>query len=623
MKIPLLPSLLVLTLGTGPSLAAQEETAAAEPQPAAQEAPAQQADSQFGEPLIVNGERIPDLEIMRFLVYGPGRNALEARKLEILMEMEVQMRRSAARERMAEERYQKSFDELTEEERKGIDDDFTASLGHLKITREDAKQRIAEQRAEFKERYPTLDPDIETRRAYRSVAWYEDQVFQTMRFDELFFPGHPDNWPEISIEAIHAGSPNYDLVEDYATHWEARAKTAEETGEPMKREEDMMMSILRDYVMSALNSLVETRTSVDGIDPELVMEIEGPGTYAEIPTREVYEEFKDAFTWRDIAEAKRFLALQTAARQELEGLGVLTDRDEYLAEVAKAREELAANMFNWQFIALMGHQFPSEEAYTEHVYLMESFRKLIADQLVRNGDGSLSPELEANMEYANMVMGLARCLTEVCFVSAFDFPKNEWRPDGFKGALERANALRAEVDAYIDRLHAAEQAKMDAVAKGENYEWPEDLPSFDRFWSDFLDLHSEFWDPPLPMTGHPAPELGRKNKGRFNGEPMTRNDYRRTLGESSYYTYLFNKSTTDHVFLEQEPGSVGGPYIGPWGYYIIYLRSRTAPTNPIDLNSERHFQMMVDDYVRNEFTKFAHQALENAETHGVPDGLGN
>ena len=571
--------------------------------------------SEFGEPLVVNGEHISDLEIMRSLVYGPGRNALEARKLEILMQQEVELRR----ELEAQERFQAGYEDISDEQKQAID----ASFSHLKITRDHAKARIAEQVVDFKERYPTLDPPTETRRAYKTVGWYEDQVFQTMRFDELFFPGHPDDWPELSIEAIHAGSPNFDLIQDYATHYELRAQKAAETGEPIEPEQDMMMSLLRDYVMGAMNSLVDTRSAIDGIDPELVLEIEGLGVYDEIATREVFEEFKHAFTWRDIADAKRFLALQVAARQKLEFLGVLQDRDEFVDQVRVTREQLSSNMFNWDFIALMGHQFPSQEAYTEHIYLLESFKKVIAEDLQRDGNGNISANLEAYLDHAEVVMGLGRCLTEICFVSAFDFPTNEWRGDNFSEAEQHAVALRKEVDAYIDRLLMAEQEKQAAVGRGENYVWPEDLPSFDRYWSDFLDLNSEFWDPPLPMTGKAAPEMGRKNKGRLNGEPMTRNDYKRAIGESSYYYYLYNTSTTDQVFMEQDEGSVGGPYIAPFGYYIVYLRQRVDPTNPLDMKGDRHFTMVVEDYARNEFTKFAHQALLEAEVTGFPDGLGN
>lgn len=349
------------------------------------------------------------------------------------------------------------------------------------------------------------------------------------------------------------------------------------------------------------------------------MTIEGLGLFDEVLTNDVYEEFKHGFTWRDIVEAKRFLALQSAAQQKLESLGALQDRDEYLDQIRETREALAANMFNWQFIALMGHQFPSEEAYTEHVYLLDSFRKTIEEDLILGEGNKLSPALAANMDYANVVMGLGRCLTEVCFVSAFDFPKNEWRAGGFAEAERRAIALRGEVDAYIDRLNTADDEKMKAVAEGKNYEWPEDLISFDQYWSNFLDLNSEFWDPPLPMTGKAPPDMGRKNKGRFQSEAMTRNDYKRSIGESSYYWYLWDTNTTDTVFMEQEETTVGGPYVGAWGYYIIYLRKRQAPTNPLNLSSERHVELMIDDYIRNQFTKFAHQALGEYEVKGLPE----
>lgn len=614
MKTYLTPSFVALALATSGLQASAQDAAA----PAAQET------SEFGEPLIVNGERITDLEIKRFLVYGPGRNALEARKLEILMQQEAELRTYTERERLAEEQHTLTYDELTEDQKAAIDTVVEASLTYKNITMDDVRERLAEQNASFRERYPTLDPDTETERAYKTVKWYEDQVYQTMRFDEMFFSGHPDTWPAISVEAIHAGSPEFDLVADYATHYEFRAEQAAEAGlDAVPREDDMMMSLLRDYVMAALNSLVETRTAVDGIDPELVLEIEGLGLYDEVRTEDAYEEFKHAFTWRDIADAKRFLALQVATRQKLERLEVLRSRDDFMAEVAAAREAMAANMFNWQFIALMGHQFPSEEAYTEHTYLLESFKTLISEEIARDANGQPTAVLQEYLPYANSIMGLARCRTEVCFVSAFDFPKNEWRPDGFDGARERAIALRGEIDGYIDRLIAAEEAKQQAVAAGDNYTWPEDLLPFDQYWSNVLDLHSEFWDPPLPMTGKAPPELGRKNKGRFQGDAMTRNDYKRALGESSYYYYLYDVSSADRVFMEQEVDSVGGPYVAPWGYYIIYLRERRAPSHPLDMNKERHFEMLVEDYTRNAFTEFAHGALLESEISGMPDGLGH
>ncbi len=607
MKILILPTLLLLTLPNLGAAAIQSDGDA----------------SEFGEPLVVNGERVDDLVIKRFLLYGPGRNALEARKLELLMKQEKELRVYEAVERLSDEQYEKAYEDLTAEEKVAVDAAVEAELAYMIVPRELVAERLNKQKADFQARYPTLDPDRETRRAYKTLEWYEDQVYQTMRFDEMFFPGHPDTWPEITIEAVHAGSPQYDLVADYKLHWDMRKEEADKAGTPMRREDDMMMSILRDYVMSALASLVQIKTGVDGLEPEVLMAVEGLGLYDEILTADVWEEFKDAFTWREIAEAKRFLALQLAAKQKLTGLGVLQDRDEFMKMVARSREQLTTNMFNWQFVALMGHQFPSEEAYTDHLHLMQSFRELIKEDVDRTENNQVSPALAEYLESAKIIFGIGRCLTEVCFVSAYDFPNDKWRPEGFAGTEKRADALRGEVDAYIDRLIEIERAKQVAVAAGENFEWPEDVVSFDEFWSGFLDLHSEFWDPPMPVSGHKPPDLGRKNRGRFASEPMTRNDYKRTLGESSYYYYLFNTSVADEVFFNQQPGSVGGPYQASHGYYIVYLRSRQPPTNTLDMLNDRHYQMVADDFVRNRYTEFAHEALREAETSGVPTGLEN
>ena len=83
-------------------------------------------------------------------------------------------------------------------------------------------RRLAAEKASFQERFPTLDHEVELRRAYGSGDWYRDQVRQTMEFDQLFFPEHPDSWPMLSVEAIQGGSPQVDLIADYAREFERR-----------------------------------------------------------------------------------------------------------------------------------------------------------------------------------------------------------------------------------------------------------------------------------------------------------------------------------------------------------------------------------------------------------------
>ncbi|MEE8468657.1 MAG: hypothetical protein V3T22_09390, partial [Planctomycetota bacterium] len=350
---------------------------------------------------------------------------------------------------------------------------------------------------------------------------------------------------------------------------------------------------------------------------DTLLTISGGGFDAALMTEDVYQEMQHVFNERDIQEAKRFLALQHVIREELKKLGVLKDRQAYLAELAQVREATQDSFFSQDFIALMGHQFPSTEAFFEHVYLLESFQDHIKVEVERNENNALPPELEAYFPTANVTLGLGRCTAEMLLVSAFDFLRFEWKEDGWIWARERAFELRAEVDDYIDRLAQEKVAQHTAVAAGENWDASNKLPSFDEFWSNLLDLNSEFWDAPMPIVGHRPPANSLLNRGRFDGEPHTRNDFRRAIGESSYYSYLWNASITDTVFFALEAGTVGGPFLGPKGYYLAYLRAKTEPTNPLDRFSDRHFAMLVEDYTRMRYTEFAHDLLEKADITGL------
>ncbi|MDP6385887.1 MAG: peptidylprolyl isomerase [Planctomycetota bacterium] len=604
------PTCLVAVLLTTALQAAQDPSGAP-----ADQAP---ADSILGKPLIIDGHRITDIEIKRFLCYGKGYNALDSRRLGVLIQQERELRQYETRNSISAVRHAgASFGSLTPEQQAEVDVEMASALAYMEYDEAEYTRRIEDHRSQFTERYPSLDLDTETRRAYESVAWYHDQVRQTLEFEAMFFPGHPDNWPEITLEAIHQGSPNFDLVADYAQHYQWRLEEAEETGEPIKREEEMMMSLLRDYVMRALASLVEIRTQTDGLPPEALMTIEGGGFSETLKTEDVFQEMKHIFSPADVYEAKMFLALEYVAKKKLIEAGALRDREGFLAEIRQMQAELEDSMFNWEFLALDGHQFPSIVAYNEHAYLVESYKTLIAPQLTRTEGNSLPPELQDYLPRANVIMGLGKARADVLLVSAFDFPRYEWKEDGWARAEEASNTIRQEIDDYIDYIIDQVNEKQSALEEGRNYVTPEDLTSFPEFWSDLLDLKSEYWDPPLPVSGKMPPAMGLKNKGRFTGEPTTRNDFRRFVGESPYSEYLHDLSVTDKIFFDMEPGTVGGPYKGTNGYYIVYLKERLAPTNPIDPFSDRHFNMLTDDYARRSFQAYAHQALEEAEVSGL------
>jgi len=567
------------------------------------------ATSEFGEPVFVNGVRISDMAIKRFLVYGPGRNGLDARKLQILMDHEREIRVDEVREVVAADMAGASDEAVAAEvakrmERFDLDTSFV-------------DRRLAAEKASFQERFPTLDHEVELRRAYGSGDWYRDQVRQTMEFDRLFFPEHPDSWPMLSVEAIQGGSPQVDLIADYAREFERRLAVSEETGEPIVAEQEMMMSLLRDFVMQALWSLAEVKTATQGIPEELAMVIDGGDWSAEVKTQGVFDEMRVAFSAQDIEDAKLCLALLEAARQKLEAEGALSSDEEFQTMVASIREQMANSMFNMDFLALQGHGFPSAETYEQHLRLVDSFKSGRTAALEIGDNGELGAELQAHLPIANGIMGLAKARAEILMVSAFDFPSFSWKENGWEDAYEQATALRGQVDAYLAALATEADARAAAAEKGENFAPEQELLPFDRWWTDLLRQNSDYWDPPLPATGKQPPAIGLKNFGAFNEEPMTRNDMKRAIGESEYEHFLANGALVDTIFFDMEPGTVAGPYRGPKGFYLIYLKGRTRPTNPLNLRTERHRQMIQEDWVRKAFQAYAHEALASAETSGL------
>ncbi|MDG1491023.1 MAG: hypothetical protein P8R43_03970, partial [Planctomycetota bacterium] len=567
------------------------------------------ATSEFGEPVFVNGVRISDMAIKRFLVYGPGRNGLDARKLQILMDHEREIRVDEVREAVAAEMDGASDEALAAE--------VAERMKRFNLDTSFVDRRLAAEKASFQERFPTLDHEVELRRAYGSGDWYRDQVRQTMEFDQLFFPDHPDSWPMLSVEAIQGGSPQVDLIADYAREFDRRLAVSEESGEPIVAEQEMMMSLLRDFVMQALWSLADVKTATQGISEDLAMVIDGGDWSAEITTQGVFDEMRVAFSAQDIEDAKLCLALLEAARQKLEVEGVLSSDEDFQTMVASIREQMANSMFNMDFLALQGHGFPSSEAYEQHLRLVDSFKSGRTEALEIGDNGELGAELQAHLPIANGIMGLAKARAEILMVSAFDFPSFSWKENGWEDAYERATALRAQVDSYLVELSSEAEARAAAVEKGENFAPEKELLPFERWWTDLLRQNSDYWDPPLPATGKQPPAIGLKNFGAFNEEPMTRNDMKRAIGESEYEHFLANGALVDTIFFDMEPGTVAGPYRGPKGFYLIYLKGRTRPTNPLNLRTERHRQMIQEDWVRKAFQAYAHEALATAETRGL------
>ena len=594
----------------------------------------------FGEPLYVNGKRVPDVVIKRFLCYARGSGAMQARTWSALMHEERNLRIRSERRRQIEERLDgQPYEELTDEQKAVIDEAVDEFMSLYVYDPREVTDRIAREEATFYERYPSLDYDTEVRRAYKSKSWYIGQLHQTLEFDALFFPGPVENWPSITTEAIHGGSPNFDLVEDYrknhvlrrdrwlfvrnemeaqvlADDYGGRSRdelNAEEDaflenlldaehGNFEPREDEMMMGLLRDMVKAGLTlpHVLKVETSLDGLPWDQLVTLKGDGFLHVVTTDEVFDEMQHIFSEHDIQEAKLFITLQVLIQDELAKNDDLIDYRVFKKRVEELRQAMGASMMDFGFLALQGFMFPSMESYTEHLYMVDSFKTTIADDLNRDENGNPPQALLDHLPVANGIMGLAKAQVEVILCSAFDFPNFQWAEGGWEKAKAKADGLRARIDAH-----------MDLVASD-----PEAQP-FDRFWDDMLELESDYWDAPLPVSGKMPPMIGMKSKGKFDGRPKTRNDLRRALGESAWSRYLSGDLITDKIFFELERGQVAGPYRGPEGYYIVYVKSKLPPSKPVQLSEERMFGLVQEDYLRTQFTAFGQRLLQEADIKGL------
>jgi hypothetical protein len=119
----------------------------------------------------------------------------------------------------------------------------------------------------------------------------------------------------------------------------------------------------------------------------------------------------------------------------------------------------------------------------------------------------------------------------------------------------------------------------------------------------------------MPAEGKSPSMVGLKMKGRFT--PKTRNDLEKAIDESGFQQFVYGRSITEKIFYEMKPGEIGGPFEGPYGYYIVYLKSRTGPTRPLQMSNERHVSLLLQSYIRQEFHTYSQEAFAAAEITGL------
>ena len=272
--------------------------------------------------------------------------------------------------------------------------------------------------------------------------------------------------------------------------------------------------------------------------------------------------------------------------------------------------------FNIGMVAVGNHQFPSIESYSDYYRILESHRRKIGPSIAAPEEGGIAEPLREHLVRANKIMGLGKVDCEVLLVSAYDFPSNKWIEDGWEMSEEMANWIKDEIERNNQSYAEYRRMRMEAAAAGEDFN-PQDAPQAmdpHDFWSLLIDEYCGYWDPPQPETGRPGSAVGYKQKGRF-GERY-RNDLQGMIGESPFAQFVSGQSITDHVFFDQQVGTIAGPFKGPHGYYLTKVMRRMPPTRPLNVADERHLGLLRDDYIPYSLIQYCEEALSTATVEG-------
>ncbi len=574
----------------------------------------------FGAPVIVNGRRITDNEIKRYLCHAIGHSDVDMFKFGVMIRQELSKRRQAG---------------ATE-----------AELARFGVSDAELERRIKREREDFLLRYPSLDFATEVGRAELSLELFRDRLRQTMVFDKLFMSDDPKDWPEITrsiiIEGLGEGWIN-DSVISYSTRLkrmfqgqreqmnqlgfgayldqleaigdrdsvtliaalenplaqQALAKLTEAGVGDIQPDDPIAIEATRSTLLQAFNNYAIVHIDADAIaaalpagDPAAVAAeadaiielVEGEPVYID----QVWKRVGPYATPENVTDAKRFLTLIALLEHDLAAKGALMTPAEFRAwwpTTARNDQKYTYMEFLNQNEMLSSQVlgFPSLFSFSHYIRVIESYRKTIADELAK--DELLVPLLPM----INQIAGAAKLSVNVILLSAYDFDHCKWKENGWADAKQRALDLKAALDGGAE-------------------------------WKPMLDLHSEWWDPPMPEFGN-KPMQNYYFGGTFGDQPLTRNQVMNYLLESEFRTLLYGAPATDHIFFEQKMGTVDGPFRGPKGYYIARITAKSPPSRPLDLKEPVHRQIAEHHYLKNSLNARAMSLLNEGVQAGTIKGV--
>lgn len=494
------------------------------------------AEVQFSDPkLFVAGKEVDKGLIDRQLVYIYGRQVMELLKLRILLDEEIERQIAAG-----------------------------ADAGRFGVLDGEVDAKVDEARQQFKDQYPELKFEDVLQSQGHTPSSFRLNFESTIKFDKVFLPDNPNDWPEVTIAAIETqGGADFasKMLESLREAWNKKQETGEETPP-----NPLYQRIMRQWVVKSLLDTSDIKTPIDGLPNDACLQVND----RIIRTDEVLPMIEPFIKDYERVQTMKWVGMVEALRAELEKLGKYLGQEEYLAAWKEKYGQYEGTPFSPEVIALAFKKFPSMDVYRTYFRLQESYHQMIAAEFD-------DEHLNEHAEYAKDFLGDGKVDAEVILVAAWNFYANApTGPDAFEKAEVRAQEC-------WNRLQAGEE------------------------FGALLDEYSGFIDPPANPQGPPTPQ---PRKGRFGAQG--KNPLKNFLGETEFNGFLQGYSLGDILFHEMEVGDVVGPLRGPYGYYILHCKGRTPGFKSVDLSDPSKRELVSQDYLNRRFLEWTNSVLEGA-----------
>ena len=495
------------------------------------------ADPILGTVLVINGEIIPHEIIRRQVVLGSaGSLPLELAKTEFFIGEELKRQMAAGK---SSEQYDVTDDEIQE--------------------------ALAEVEAAVKEQYPGEDVKLEDVLP-TSRDRLMNRVAVTKRFLKVFLPPNPDDYPDITLQALNSSDQGQTLLDYLRQHYEESGGDAQ-----------FNLPMITGIIFQELSSYMAETSDIergDDLPASVVLRINGQ----DILVDKIWEQIEDGISPVEVREAKQWLVNMRLMEQDLSRQGLWLSEEEAAKTYAEHSDPYKESLFSVERMAVAVKKYPSVDAYVEFRRVHDSFQQAIRNEL--NPDDLRRFAKERTMP----LVGQAQVDCDVILLSAFDFRKGAWKSDGWADAERRAEEV-------LQQLVVEE-----------------------RPWDEVLDGYSDFYDPPQ-MEDMARGSNTLKQKGRFRGKQ--RNVLLNLLGESEYWHFLNGTTLTDYIFFEQEVGTVSEPTRGPYGWYITKLLRRAPAPARLDLDDEMMITMAEQDYTIVRLSEYVQELIDQNEVYGL------